>query len=419
MIKKMRYDAGDREGWLQLRSSLNDRLGGSEVGAAANHSKYNSFLKMLNERVGIAQPEDISGKMAVKLGVFNEEFVAKEFEARSGKSVHRENCIFVNDDYPHLKATIDRKVANEDSGLECKFMSDLTMMHYKRGEFPEYYKDQCVTYLAVTGLKRWYLAICTNSRFLGFLMTRDPAEEARYYELKARYLYPDAPIVDGDPDYEEWKRDWAWLDAVYYLDEAEMAGAEIVAKHFIDCVHAVEGYMAEWDAANTIEAMGEVTHKQARAAALTNAVYQVVEPSDIDGGEPTEDALDELSPIAVPDSVIEVAADTADGQALVAQLDERARLAAEIKEREARMDEIDNALTLRMKEAETMLLPNWKVTNKTGAGRRTCSADAVEDYFASKSQTVPDGLIKVSEGRRSLRVYSRSAAKAKKGKKAA
>ena len=413
MIRKLRYEVGDKEAWLALRTSLEGRLGGSEVGAAANHSKYSSFLKMLEEYVGLREREDISGKMAVKLGVFNEEFVAQEFESRSGKKVHRENCIFLNDDFPHLKASIDRKIANEDSGLECKFMSDLTMMHFKRGDFPEPYKDQCVTYLAVTGLRRWYLAIVTNSAFYGFLMTRDKAAEDRYYALKAKCQYPDENTTEEE--LAEWKRDWAWLDAVYYLDDAEMAGAEIVAAHFLDCVAKVKGYMAEWEAANPDKDVP--SYAQSRAAALTNAVYQVVEPSDIDGGEPTEDALDALSPVAVPDSVIEVAADTADGQELVSLLAERARLNAEKKEHEDRIAEIDNLLALRMKEAETMLLPDWKVTHKNAEPRRSCSADNVEGYFDSKGIALPDGLIKASEGKRSLRVYSRSA-KPRKGKAA-
>lgn len=416
MITKLRYDAGDREGWLKLRSSLDNRLGGSEVGAAANHSPYSSFLRMLQEYVGLVERPDISGKMAVKLGIFNEEFVAREFAERSGKSVHRENCIFINDEFPHLKATIDRKVAGEDSGLECKFMSDMTMRRYPRGEFPETYKDQCVTYLAVTGLRRWYLAIVTNSRFCGFLMTRDKTEEDRYYALKARFDGVFDAQEGEEADFAEWRRDWAWLDAVYYLDEAEMQGAEIVAAHFLDAVKQVRDYMAQFDAQNPDTGTPDYVNK--RKSYLTNAIYQVVDPVDIDGNDATFDALDEMSPISEPDKVVEVTCESAEDMQLAEMLNERARLMLESADNEKRIKDIEAKLVLRIKDAEEMLFPEWKISYKTGTARRNAKVADVEAYFAKLGQPVPDGLISTSVAKRALKIYARSADKAKKSRKA-
>ena len=395
MIEKKRYDAGDTAAWLSLRNSLSDKLGGSEVGIAANHSKYSSFLKMLSERVGLVDKPDISGKMAVKLGHWNEEIVAKEFEARSGKTVHRENCIYLNSDFPHLKASIDRKIANEPSGLECKFMSDMTMRAYKRGEFPETYKDQCATYIAVTGLTRWYLAIVTNSRFFCYLMTSDKAEEERYYALARE-----------GADSEEWQRDFAWLDAVYHLDDAEMRGAEIVAAHFIDCVQKVERFVADE------EAKAPFPTDKARKAFLANAVCQVVEPFDIDGSadhanQPTKQTLAEMFAEAVKDSSLEIAPGTDDCRELSDLLAERDAILQRQKEDAARKDAIENALRLKMRETETMLLPAWKVVCATAAGRRSCSVPAVENYFSTRGEPVPDGLITAGAPSRSLRVYAR------------
>ena len=408
MIQKLRYEAGNTEEWLKLRSSLDDRLGGSEVGTAANHNKYSSFVKMLAERVGLLEKPDISDKMAVKLGHWNEEFVANEFEARSGKKVHKENCIFINDDYPHLKASIDRKIAGEDSGLECKFMSDMTMRSYPRGEFPETYKDQCVTYLAVTGLRRWYLAIVTNSRFYGFLMTRDPAEEARYYALKA--MFKAAPLVgdlSNNADYAEWQSNYAYLDAVYYLDDAEMQGAEIVAAHFIDCVNQVNGYMKDQEFKTPAE----------RKAFLTNAIYQVIDPADLDGSDATEETLKEMFAHAVAESVLEVTESAPDCQTLSDLIAERQQKAGEVKTLTDRLDEIDNQLRGRIKDSETMLLPAWKVTLKEQAGRRSCAVDAVESYFTNKGDKVPEGLIKEGKPYRVLRVSVRKEKAAKKPRK--
>ena len=409
-IQKLRYEAGNTEEWLKLRTSLDDRLGGSEVGTAANHNKYSSFVKMLAERVGLVEKEDISEKMSVKLGHWNEEFVANEFEARSGKKVHKENCIFLNDDFPHLKASIDRKIANEDSGLECKFMSDLTMRRFPRGDFPETYKDQCVTYLAVTGLKRWYLAICTNSAFYCFLMTRDPAEESRYFVLREKFGFPAVGVdVTQDPDYAEWKSNYSYLHAVYLLDDAEMQGAEIVAAHFIDCVNQVNAYMKD----KTFKTEAE------RKAFLTNCVYQVVDPSDIDGSAdeknaPTADTLKEMFAQAVKDSVLEVSPDAPGCKELTDMLAERREKTAQVKELAERIDQINNLLRLRIQDTETMLLPGWKVTLKEQDGKRSCSVDTVENYFTSKGIALPEGMIKQGNPYRVLRV---AAAKEKKPSK--
>ncbi len=409
MITKLRYDANDRDAWLKLRTSLDDKLGGSEVGSAANHNKYSSFVKMLAERVGLVEKEDISDKMAVKLGHWNEEFVANEFEARSGKKVHKENCIFLNDEYPHLKASIDRKIANEDSGLECKFMSDMTMRSYPRGEFPETYKDQCVTYLAVTGLKRWYLAIVTNSRFYCFLMTRDPAEEVRYYALKA--MFATEPLVgdlSNNADYAEWKANYSYLNAVYHLDDAEMAGAEIVAAHFIDCVNQVNAYMEGQEFKTPAE----------RKAFLTNAVYQVIDPSDLDGSDATEETLKEMFAHAVAESVLEVTDSAPDCKELTDLIAERQQKKAEAKALKDRLDEIDNQIRGRIKDSETMLLPTWKVVCKNHDGKRSCSVETVETYFTNKGEAVPEGLITQGAGYRDIRVYVRKEKAAKKPRKA-
>lgn len=418
MIKKIHYKPGDTEGWLELRNSLSDKMGGSEVGNIANHNKYSSFFKMLCERVGLLEPEDISGKMAVKLGHFNEPFVAMEFERVSGKKVHNENCIFLNDKYPHLKATIDRKVTNEESGLECKFMSDMSMRRYKRGEFPETYKDQCVVYLAVTGLKRWYLSIVTNSTLYVYLMTTEKAEEARYYALKEKYGFPadcSAYSVDTDPEYAEWVKDWKWLDATYYLDSDEMEGAEIVAAHFVDCVNQINGYMADKTFANERE----------RLAFLQNAIYQVVDPADIDGSEITADTIYEMSPIAEKDSVIELGQDTDKCKELETLVEERAKLKRDMSEIEeasdrieAQIDEVENKIKMKFEETETLLLPQYKLTYKNGAARRSCSVDALTTYFANKGEEVPDGLITTSTPKRTLKVSIRKEKKAKKSKAA-
>lgn len=150
-----------RAEWEEMRQELicEGRIGGSMVGTAAGLDPWKSPYTMWAELTGRRPIEDISKKEAVRLGHDLEDYVAKRFEEVSGKKVHRENCILTNDAYPHLFASIDRKISNEESGLECKTANAYRDGAFAEGNFPDGYFRQVKTYLAVTGLERWYLAV--------------------------------------------------------------------------------------------------------------------------------------------------------------------------------------------------------------------------------------------------------------------
>lgn len=162
MIKKYHYKDASEAEWLKLRKELisQERLGGSMVGVAAGMSSYKSRLRLYGELRGEIPEQDLSQREAVRVGKDLEGYVAERFEELSGKKVHRENCIFVNDAYPNLFATIDRKVANESSGLECKTANAMMAARFTDNCFPESYYAQVCSYLAVTELQRWYLCVC-------------------------------------------------------------------------------------------------------------------------------------------------------------------------------------------------------------------------------------------------------------------
>lgn len=391
-----RYEPGNETAWLALRNSMEDRLGGSEIGAVANHSDYSNFLKELEFRVGAAERPDISNKIAVMRGHFDEEFVADLFEKFSGKKVHRVNAIYTNADYPRLKASVDRIIYGEESGLECKTVNGYIMQKFGRDEFPRTFLDQCELYLAVTGKERWYLAILDgNNEMHMFLLTRKTDEEARWASLRKKFAMV---VDDSDPDAAEWMEKWAWLDAVYTVDDAELAGCEKRAEHFFAKVDEVKRLMAEqkW---NT---------EQERLVILANVIAQVVDPADYGEGDALDEAIATLTPIAEPDSELVLAPNAPNTLAIQDLLSERKRLNAEIdeyaEERERRIGEIEAELALKMSTAEKAMLPGWKITYKMGNGRRTASVDKIETYFAAQGIEVPDGIITQSEGKRSLRI---------------
>ena len=161
-----------REDWLKLRHGY---LGGSDAAAVIGLNPWVSPYSLWAEKTG--RIPGFAGNLATEVGAFMEEFVAQKFAAETGRKVRRCNLSIFNSDYPFAIANIDREIIGEDAGLECKTTSELNLKRFKGGEYPANYYCQCVWYLAVTGKKRWYLAVLIgNKEFRWFTIERDEAE---------------------------------------------------------------------------------------------------------------------------------------------------------------------------------------------------------------------------------------------------
>ena len=214
MVSKNRFEAGNREDWMKLRNELiaSGRLGGSMVGVAAGCSSYKSYTRMWAELKGLLPERDISNSEAIRNGVDHEDYVAKRFCEMSGKEVHRENCIYTNDEYPHLFASIDRKISNEESGLECKTANAFMFDKFTDDEFPKTYYAQVCSYLAVTGLKRWYLCVWCMGLF-----------------VKAYLLTTEREDLATKPD---------WITGAFFVGPEELKACETIAANFIESLKA-------------------------------------------------------------------------------------------------------------------------------------------------------------------------------------
>jgi predicted phage-related endonuclease len=91
-----------------------------------------------------------------------EEVVAELFVEKTGLKVRRKNQTLFHKEYPFLGANIDRAVVSvgrEREGLECKTCTSWKSKEWEGEEIPQEYIIQCHHYLAVTGWKRWHLAV--------------------------------------------------------------------------------------------------------------------------------------------------------------------------------------------------------------------------------------------------------------------
>lgn len=196
MITKIKTSS--REEWRALRKQY---IGGSDAASVVGMNPFSSQFSLWAEKVG--KTPEFEGNLATEVGTFLEEFVAKKFERETGKTVRRCNLSLVNDEYPWAIANVDRLIVGEDAGLEIKTTSELNMKRFKNGEYPGNYYCQCVHYLAVTGKKRWYLAVLIGNReFNIFTIERDEEEIKALMDAEHRFWQKyvetrKAPPADG------------------------------------------------------------------------------------------------------------------------------------------------------------------------------------------------------------------------------
>lgn len=201
MITEIAYK--DKAEWLEIRKHY---VGGSDAGAVAGMNPYRSAYGVWAEKTGLTP--GFEGNLTTEVGAYLEDLVADLFCRETGKKVRRKNRILVNDAYPWASASVDRLIVGEKAGLEIKTTNSIPLMRKLREdgeEFPEAYYAQCLHYLAVTGLERWYLAVLINCRELRiWTLERDVDEIAALMQIEEAFwrnvTEKTAPPVDGSKD---------------------------------------------------------------------------------------------------------------------------------------------------------------------------------------------------------------------------
>ena len=142
----------------------NNYIGGTDCAGILGMSRWSSPLQVWALKTGAIKEEDISGKLAVRLGNMLEQTVAELFMEETGKRVYRVNETIYHTKHRFLGANIDRRIVGEDAGLECKTASAWKAKEWEGEEIPREYELQCHHYLAVTGRSRWYLAVLIGNQ---------------------------------------------------------------------------------------------------------------------------------------------------------------------------------------------------------------------------------------------------------------
>lgn len=180
-----------RDDWLQERSK---GIGGSDVATVLGLNPYKTPLSLWEEKTG--KTKGSPAGEAAYWGTTLEDIVAKEFSKRTGMKIQRVNFLLSTGENGWMRGNIDRAIVNEqiaktvrvnkpakaaetslmlstDVGLECKtanaFMADkwgpsqeaeiVSGNVVTEHQIPLYYETQIQWYMAVTGIKKFYVAV--------------------------------------------------------------------------------------------------------------------------------------------------------------------------------------------------------------------------------------------------------------------
>lgn len=202
----------ERDAWLLERTK---GIGGSDVATVLGLNPYKTPWSLWEEKTG--KTEGSPAGEAAYWGTTLEDVVAKEFSKRTGMKIQRVNFLLSTGEGGWMRGNIDRAIVNEqiaktvrvhkpekaaqtglmlstDVGLECKtanaFMADkwgpsqedeiVSGKVVTEHQIPLYYETQIQWYMAVTGIKTFYVAVLIGG------------QDFRMYEVKR-----DQDVIDA------------------------------------------------------------------------------------------------------------------------------------------------------------------------------------------------------------------------------
>ena len=223
---------------LTVKSDRTGYIGGSDIAAVLGLSRWKTPLQLWAEKTGQVIPEDISGKMQVRLGNKLEATVCDLFTEETGKKVARVNEALVHPKYPYLRGLIDRRVVGEKAILEAKTTSPWNSKAWEGESMPQDYILQTMFYMELAGAERGYLAcLIGNQEFVYKVIERDDKLQkeiiAKAVDFWTRYIEPKVmPTMITSRDAET-------LYSLYPLgDEGEAIELDDTANALVDTLLA-------------------------------------------------------------------------------------------------------------------------------------------------------------------------------------
>lgn len=142
-----------------MSNDRRDWIGGSDI-ASIMGVGWKTPLQIWAEKTGKVEPEDLSDNELVQAGIDMEEFIAQQFQKKTGKKVRRlpENFRYTHKKYPFIRCQVDRILEGLDENLECKNTSEYRKEEWVGENMPAEVICQCQWGLGITGRKRGWVA---------------------------------------------------------------------------------------------------------------------------------------------------------------------------------------------------------------------------------------------------------------------
>lgn len=194
------------EEWLKARQA---GVGGSDAGTILGVNKWKSKTQLFFEKVNPELKQQVDNEF-IYWGNVLEDVVAKEFEARTGKKVRKNNKMLRHPEYEFMLANLDRVIVGEKALLECKTTSQYNIDQWKDDEIPASYLCQIQHYMAVTGYEKAYIAVlCGGNQFIWKEVPRDDelieiiinAEKEFWYNNVLAGVIPEIDGSDATKDF--------------------------------------------------------------------------------------------------------------------------------------------------------------------------------------------------------------------------
>lgn len=191
-----------KEEWLEWRKM---GIGGSDASVIAGVNRFRSILQLWADKTGRTTVEKTGAESEyTHFGTILEPIVKQEFTRRTGLKVRNKKAMLQSVEYPFMLADLDGVV--NDGGEQCIFEAK-TASAYKKEAWeagvPLEYVYQVQHYMAVTGMKRAYVAaLVGGNHFVYHEVFRDEAMikgiirmEQEFWEKNV--LLGEEPAADG------------------------------------------------------------------------------------------------------------------------------------------------------------------------------------------------------------------------------
>lgn len=128
------------------------------------------WLPLYQEKLGLKQPDDLSGVFRVQLGIRSERFHREWFTKMTGLEVTDIDSMLIHEDHDFMFANCDGWVPDDRTFIEFKHSSNAANLQDKA----RYYMPQLQHYMAVLGVKYcWFSVIRGNDEPVFAQVERD------------------------------------------------------------------------------------------------------------------------------------------------------------------------------------------------------------------------------------------------------